>query len=276
MAVTNKLDLTLKNQVNANINDLFSIFYKEKYEINNDNIYNYLKTQKIGSGHDELLKTQKKQILHYKLKIKESIIAKITNMGINIDQYELEKNNHINTLSLLQYKPDQIEIKIRIEIENIDDSNIINIFYLIYFLHLNSNLTLHDDDNDDDYSKKIKEFKKIRINLKELNDTYISEENLQIFIKIKNQIDTLKDIQIITGLSQYDTISKILLTYIKDKNTDILIYKNIPENLYYKIEISTKDDKYECKMYLLNKDDTNIKKYLEKISNGKKIEIHHM
>ena len=81
MAVTNKLDLTLKNQVNAKINDLFSNFYKEKYEINNDNIYNYLKTQKIGSGHDELLKKQKKQILHYKLKIKESIIAKITNIS---------------------------------------------------------------------------------------------------------------------------------------------------------------------------------------------------
>jgi hypothetical protein len=275
MAVTNKLDLTLKNQVNAKINNLFSLFYKEQYEINNDNIYNYLKIQKIGSGHDELLKKQKKQILHYKLKIKESIITKITNMGINIDQYELEKNNHINTLSLLQYKPDQIEIKIRIEIENIDYSNIINIFYLIYILHLN-NFTLSDNDNDDDSSKKIKEFKKIGINLKELNDTYISEETLKIFIHNQTVIDELKKIQKISDLSQYDSIRKILLTYIKDKNTDILIYKNIPENLYYKIEISTKDDKYECKMYLLNKDDTNIKKYLEKISNGKKIEIHHM
>jgi hypothetical protein len=274
MAVTNKLDLSLKNQINANINHLFENFYKEKHEINYNNIYNYLKTQKIGSGHDELLKTQKKQILHYKRKIKDSIISKIINMGIDINQDELERNNDINKLSLLQYKPDQIEIKIRIEIENIDDSNIIHIFYLIYFLHVN-NFTLNDD-NDDDSSKKIKEFKKIGINLNSLNDIYTSEETLQIFIHNQTVIDELKKIQKISDLSKYDSISKILLTYIKDKKTDILIYKNIREKLYYKIEISTKDDKYECKMYLLNKDDTNIKKYLEKISNSKKIEIHYI
>jgi hypothetical protein len=271
MTTTSKI-LNIKKDTNNDINKYFKeCFYKNKNEKKLNNIYNYLKTKKIGYGHDEELKKQKKQILYIKKKINDLIERKIIESS-NIEEYhELQKYIHdnINMISLYQNKTEEVEIKFNIKI----DKNItykIDLLYFLLELHYYTNIKELDSSSNEEY----KQLKQLAINFKIFNDVYISDKNLESFIKS----EISKDIQISDGLTKYaDTSIKIKLIYIYDDKLKkhISIYKIKKYKSYYKIEISTKDDECECKLYLLNKDDTNFKQYLEKISKDKTLQIHH-
>jgi hypothetical protein len=132
MTTTSKI-LNIKKDTNNDINKYFKeCFYKNKNEKKLNNIYNYLKTKKIGYGHDEELKKQKKQILYIKKKINDLIERKIIESS-NIEEYhELQKYIHdnINMISLYQNKTEEVEIKFNIKI----DKNITYKIDLLYFL----------------------------------------------------------------------------------------------------------------------------------------------
>lgn len=263
MATTSKI-LDIKKEINNDINKYFDkYFYKHENEKNLNNIYNYLKTKKIGYGHDEELKKQKKQILYIKKKINDLIERKIELLPSK-EHDELQKYIHdnINMISLYQNKTEEVEIKFNIKI----DKNITYKIELLYFLlelHSNKKIKELDSSSNEEY----KQLKQLAINFKIFNDVYISDKNLESFIKS----EISKDIQILDGLTKYDQSINKKLIYIYDNilKKYISIYKI--ENNYYKIEILKKDDEYECKLYLLNKDDVNFKQYLEKISKDKTV-----
>ena len=263
MATTSDI-LDIKKDINKYFD---KYFYKHENEKILNNIYNYLKTKKIGYGHDEELKKQKKQILYIKKKINDLIERKIELLPSKEFQKHIDKN--INIISLYQNKTEEVEIKFNIKI----DKNITYKIELLYFLlelHSDTNIKkLDSSSNEEEY----KQLKQLAINFKIFNDVYISDKNLESFIK--NEIS--KDIKISTGLTKYDDKSiqmKLIYIYDDKLKKHISIYKK--DKSYYKIEISTKDDECECKLYLLNKDDTNFKQYLEKISKDKTVQIHHI
>ena len=267
MADTNILQL--KTDINNEINQIFhhGAFNKNDDELMLNKIYNYLKTQKIGSGRDELLKKQKKQILHYKNKLNHIINIKIFNMQQTLT--EDNKNKFIDELSLLQNKQDELKINIKIEIENIN-SDKLKYLRLILVLHLvSSSLNITQGSSSSEEDKKIKS---IVNNLKDFNDFYISDDILPIFL---NNSDTKQIFEMVKQqdtLSKLDTTHTLLHIHIYSDNNNILIYKI--ENIFYKIEII--NGKNECNMYILNKDDDNIKQYLENISKDKKIDIYYI
>ena len=173
-------------------------------------------------------------------------------------------------ISLYQNKTEEVEIKFNIKI----DKNITYKIELLYFL-----LELHSDKKiknlDSSSNEEYKQLKQLAINFKNFNNVYISDKNLESFIKS----EISKDIQISIGLTKYDDQSiEMKLIYIYDNilKKHISIYSFEKDKSYYKIEISIKDDEYECKLYLLNKNDVNFKQYLEKISKDKTVQIHHI
>jgi hypothetical protein len=272
MATTSEI-LDIKKKTNNNINIYFKeCFYKDENEKELNNIYNYLKTKKIGYGHDEELKKQKKQILYIKKKINDLIERKIIESSKIEEYHEFQKkyiDKNIYMISLYQNKTEEVEIKFNIKI----DKNITYKIELLYFL-----LELHSDTNikklDSSSNEEYKQLKQLAINFKIFNDVYISDKNFESFIKSKIS----ENIQISDGLTKYDQSIQMKLIYIYDNilKKHISIYRLKKDKSYYKIEISTKDDECECKLYLLNKDDVNFKQYLEKISKDKTVEIHYI
>lgn len=198
MTTTSEI-LDIKKNTNNDINKYFDkYFYKHENEKKLNNIYNYLKTKKIGYGHDEELKKQKKQILYIKKKINDLIERKIIESSKIEEYHEFQKkyiDKNIYIISLYQNKTEEVEIKFNIKI----DKNITYKIDLLYFL-----LELHSDKKiknlDSSSNEEYKQLKQLVINFKNFNDVYISDKNLESFIKS----EISKDIQISDGLTKYN------------------------------------------------------------------------
>jgi len=282
--------------INYHIEKLICEAYKksEQEKIQNQ-IYNYLKTQKIGKGHDAILIQQKEDLKNVKKRYNKLIEAKIYNNSDNINEYRETINNEIINLFLLNNN--EIEIKTSILCKYTSSS----VFQLIsLIINKEDDILLSIIKSKSSNNIEVEdEITKIRNDLDHLNNIYISDElinkfneRLELFLRNKKPTDfsnlDLTEDQIknfdkilILKFNEYfkdddkeetNELRVISIQIKYDDNNYKIIYKY--DNIYYCLNLINN----KWKLYIYNKLFNNIiKEIKEKIKkneyNDKDVEI---
>jgi hypothetical protein len=277
--------LKIKADINYQIKKLICEAYKKSDQEKKQNqIYNYLKTQKIGKGHDAILIQQKENLKNVKNRYNKLIEDKINYNSDNINKYREIINNKIINLFLLNNN--EIEIKTSILCKYTLSTVFVLISLIInkeddILLSIIKSKSSNNIDVEDEITK-------IRNDLDHLNNIHISDElinkfneRLELFSRNKRTTDFSNLDLTEDQIKNFDKISilkfnqhfkddydkeetnelRVISIEIKyDDNNYKIIYKY--DNIYYCLNLINN----KWKLYIYNKLFNNIiKEIKEKI-----------
>lgn len=277
----NYLKIKLNNQIEKLICEAYKKSEEEKIQ---NQIYNYLKTQKIGKGRDDILIQQKEDLKNVKKRYNILIEKKIYNNSDNINKYREIINNEIINLFLLNNN--EIEIKTSILCKYTSSS----IFQLIsLIINKEDDILLSIIKSKSSNNIEVEdEITKIRNDLDHLNNIHISDELINKFNKrlelllIKKKLTDFSNLDLTEDqIKKFDKIlpskfneyfkddhdkeetneERVISIQIKyDDNNYKIIYKY--DNIYYCLNLINN----KWKLYIYNKLFNNIiKEIKEKI-----------